>query len=127
MIIYNNITSLGRSHTVSRHALRDGSSLDRIPLNRVCGVDETGTLYIGRSQESLLNRLASLIATHHHGFTAAPHRKLCKGLAALFPDDKLAFSWEATDDPKLRESKLLWAYEDVFGELPPINSQKPKK
>ena len=41
-----------------------GDSLTPVPLNRVCGSDETGTLYIGASDRPLLNRLGSLVKTH---------------------------------------------------------------
>jgi hypothetical protein len=101
-------------------------------LNRVCGLDVTGTLYIGRGgsrysqPDTLANRISELAHTHSRRFRGASHRKLPKPLGDLFPDDKLAIEWELTDDPRGREGQILANYEGVFGELPPLNSQKSK-
>jgi hypothetical protein len=101
-------------------------------LSRVCGEDETGTLYIGRAgpvagqPNPLANRLGGLAHTHHRRYGATTHSKLPKPLGDRFPDDKLAIIWELTDDPAWREAQLLQNYEDVFGELPPLNGQRSK-
>ena len=95
-----------------------------MPLNRVCGTDETGTLYIGESDRPLLNRLGSLVKTHHPDYTSKPHRRLSIPLAKRFPADRLAITWEYTEVPRQREAELLMAYEDQFGELPPNNAQR---
>ena len=95
-------------------------------LRRVCGVDETGTLYIGASKQSLANRLGSLVMTHRSDFKGKPRAPLSKLLGERFPADKLAMSWKLTEKPWQREADLLRAYEEAFGELPPRNSQYPK-
>jgi hypothetical protein len=105
-------------------ALRSKSNLSPARLSRVCGIDETGTLYIGASDASLFNRVGGLVMTHHHEYKSNPHRPLSPRLAKRFREDKLAVSWEYTDAPYDREQRLLVAYESVFGELPPANNQR---
>ena len=100
-------------------ALTDSHSLVPSPISRVCGVDDTGTLYVGASKGSLAVRVSDLIKTYHRDYKSSPHRELPKRLADRFPDDKLAISWELTNEPWVREAKLLTAYENSFGELPP--------
>jgi hypothetical protein len=95
-----------------------------MPLNRVCGTDETGTLYIGASNRPLLNRLGSLVKTNRADYASRPHRQLSIPLGNLFPEDRLAITWEYTEVPWQRESELLMAYEAQFGELPPNNAQR---
>lgn len=107
-------------------ALNEASNFMPAPLSRVCGTDETGTLYIGASKQSLANRLASLVMTHRSDYKVKPRAPLSKLLRERFPADKLAMSWEYTEEPWQREADLLMAYEEAFGELPPRNSQRPK-
>jgi hypothetical protein len=95
-----------------------------MPLNRVCGVDETGTLYIGATDRQLLNRLGGLVKTHRADYAGQPHRQLSIPLTDRFPADRLAISWEYTEMPWPREAELLMAYEDELGELPPNNGQR---
>jgi hypothetical protein len=95
-----------------------------IPLNRVCGTDETGTLYVGASDRPLLNRLGSLVKTHRGEYVSKPHRELSMTLSKYFPDSRLGMTWEYTDLPWQREAELLMAYEAKFGELPPNNGQR---
>jgi hypothetical protein len=95
-----------------------------MPLSRICGTDETGTLYIGAAGKSLFNRLGSLLKTHSPEYLSEPHRVLPARLANSFPPSRLAFAWEWTNKPWDREQELLRAYEDAFGELPPANGQR---
>ena len=105
-------------------ALCDTENFNPMPLNRVCGTDETGTLYIGATDRALLNRLGSLVKTHRKDYASQPHRRLSAPLAERFPENKLATSWEYTTSPWDREAELLMAYEAQFGELPPNNGQR---
>jgi hypothetical protein len=93
------------------------------PLQRICGVDETGTLYIGASKE-LGNRLSALVTTHHPDYKGQPHQALPQQLARRFPPNQLGFVWQYTETPWHREAELLTSYENAFGELPPLNGQK---
>ncbi len=93
-------------------------------LDRVCGVDDTGTLYIGASYVSLLGRLAAVVKTHRPDYVGRPHQRLSPRLADRFTERKLAVSWEPTETPWEREHRLLVAYEETFGELPPMNNQR---
>lgn len=95
-------------------------------LPRVCGTDESGTLYIGASSHPLLNRLGSLVMTHSAAYRSKPHRKLSTKLSQCFPESRLAMTWEYSEEPLDREAELLKAYEAQFGELPPNNSQRSR-
>jgi hypothetical protein len=105
-------------------ALDSRANATPMPLNRVCGIDETGTLYIGASDRPLLNRLASLVKAHRADYESQPHRQLSIPLTNRFPENRLAITWEYTDAPWQREAELLMAYEEQFGELPPNNGQR---
>lgn len=90
-------------------------------IHRVCGDDATGTLYVGAS-DCLRNRISSLVATNRQDqYRHSPHKPLAPQLSALFPTNRLAFSWEFSEDPWGREIELLEAYLSEFGELPPHN------
>lgn len=41
-----------------------------------------------------------------------------------FPYDTLAIEYEESDMPKQYEKKLLEAYRQAFGEVPPLNGSK---
>jgi hypothetical protein len=106
-------------------ALRDDTTFVPMPLNRVCGVDDTGTIYIGQTDKQLIERLGALVKTHRKDYRSSPHRRLSSTLAASFPSERLAFTWEYTSPPAWkREAELLSAYEHEFGELPPNNGQR---
>jgi hypothetical protein len=97
-------------------------------LDRVCGVDPTGTLYIG-STSSLRRRLASLILRHGKRdplLGSGSHAIVAPKLARRFGPQLLAISWQPSNgkwSPIQRERDLLSAYNDRFGELPPMNKQ----
>jgi hypothetical protein len=101
-------------------ALRKVDSLVPAELPRVCQVDETGTLSIGAT-ESLMNRLGSLVKTQRVDYRSKPHRALCERLAKDYPPEKLAFLWEVSKYPWVREQELHDRYEAEFGELPPMD------
>jgi hypothetical protein len=86
-------------------ALDNNVELIPAAINRVCGVDLTGTLYIGHAT-SLRARLTA---------------KLKK----RFPPQRLAITWQRIDilQRRNREMRLLQNYLRRFGELPPMNSQ----
>jgi hypothetical protein len=91
-------------------------------IRRVCSDDTEGTLYIGAS-DTLFCRVASLIITHQPDYSSAPHKPLMDRMAAQFPANKLAVSWELSSSvsPWERERELLDCYGAEFGELPPHN------
>jgi hypothetical protein len=102
-----------------------GLSENLVPasIERVCGPDNSGTLYIG-STRSLHGRLGQLVRTHRDG--TGGHRELPEKLGERFPADRLVFCWENVESPKaprVREAELLEAYVTRFGELPPLNGQ----
>ena len=106
-------------------ALKEPNSLVPEPLNRVCGTDETGTVYIGKSNE-LQHRVAELVMQHRVGNLTKAHVPLSAKMAEKFDENRLAVCWEFSPEgasPRAREAQLLALYNAEFGELPPLNSQ----
>jgi hypothetical protein len=91
------------------------------PLNRVCGIDPTGTLYIGKT-ESLRSRLRSLVRTNHPSFLfGGGHAFMPDTLRRRYPFQLRAVTWLRSSDISNGERKLLEIYTKRFGELPPMN------
>jgi len=107
----------------------------RVTINRCCGSDPTGTLYIGRAGMGernwsiLRTRMQELINGQHH---VMRHWSFCATLRKLYPWDSLAVEWAYTgrtnntmgkeiSEAARAESLLLRCYYDSFGELPPCN------
>ena len=107
-------------------ALQDGLLLQPAVLNRVCGADELGTIYIGAATRSLQSRLGQLVAQHSpERFKGGAHVSMPAPLAKAFPANKLAVCWSYAErgmDVFAMERALLVAYRDVFGERPPLNT-----
>lgn len=106
--------------------LADPESLSPRTIARVCGTDETGTIYIGSSLK-LGGRVAKLIMQHTESYRTKQHKALPRVLAQRFPPRQLAFSWcfvDKDDAARIKESTLLASYEEIFGELPPLNGSK---
>jgi hypothetical protein len=94
------------------------------PISRVCGIDSTGTLYIGAADRGNLDgRLGSLVSTHRPDHKSGDHIPLLPKLAERFPPQRLAVVWECTDQPYKREEELKDAYKAEFGERPPHDGQ----
>jgi hypothetical protein len=101
-------------------------------LNRVCGIDETGTLYIGRTsdQRALQTRLGNLFRTMrarkglaYSGHSAAEFLRHHPILSARFPLD-CAVSWSYDHYDVMAEQSLLARYVRSFEEAPPLNLQR---
>jgi hypothetical protein len=92
-------------------------------LNRVCGQDTTGTLYIGEAKTlnarlNQLQRTALRRQRSHGAIRMLRHTPLGK----VFPEDQLAIALLFTDlTPKFVEGHLLEAYMSSFGDTPPLN------
>jgi len=106
-------------------ALRDGNTFEPMPLSRACGADDTGTIYVGAS-ENVFNRLGALVKEHRGDYRGKPHRPLADPLAEKFTPERLAFYWRFDDQPWQLEKAIVTAYEGVFGEPPPNNRQRPR-
>ena len=96
-------------------------------LNRICGVDPTGTLYIGATS-SLRRRLASLVMRNRTNDPLAggsgSHSLMAPKLARLFAPQWRAIAWQRLDsNERNREHELFRRYKAQFGELPPMNAQ----
>jgi hypothetical protein len=102
-------------------------------IDRVCGTDETGTLYIGRAydQRALQTRLGNLFRTlrarkgfAYSGHSAAEFLRHHPQLSARFPLDSLAVSWSYDYNDAMAEQILFGRYVRSFGEAPPLNLQQ---
>ena len=102
-------------------------------IDRVCGADETGTLYIGRAndQRALQTRLGNLFRTlkarkgfAYSGHSAADFLRHHPLLSARFPLDCLAVSWSYDYHDVMAEQILFGRYVRSFGEAPPLNLQQ---
>ena len=106
-------------------------------IDRWCGKDKTGTLYIGlagtgrRNSSNLRSRIKEILNHEHH---ATACWKFNRAIADKFPWKTLAIDWIYTEDRLNYEGKtipgafaaenfLLRNYNDSFGELPPLNQK----
>jgi len=104
-------------------------------IDRSCGKDPTGTLYLGlagsgRKNWSILrNRINSIVKQKHHVFN---HYQASELVRQKFPWTSLSVEWAFTGkildhkgDPEAEairaEGFLLNSYNDSFGEYPPWN------
>jgi hypothetical protein len=92
-------------------------------INRACGQDTTGTLYIGCGRP-LSRRLNALRRSLHHGSADHGAPETLRYYARLnqgFPPDNLAIAVYPCFHCADAESDLLDAYINSFGEIPPLN------
>ena len=94
----------------------EGDATKPATLNRACGQDPTGTLYIGKSG-TINVRLNQMRKSRHN----AIDRLRCAHLLN-FPIEKLAVGFLFTGRSiGLIESYLVQAYMNSFGDSPPLN------
>jgi hypothetical protein len=97
-------------------------------LERVCGRDYSGTLYIGCA-DLIGYRLSQLVRslreprgcvynTEHNAGALLRRNSL---LSMRFPTSRLAVAWSYHSDYLISEESLLATYAKSFGELPPLN------
>jgi hypothetical protein len=105
-------------------------------IDRFCGKDPTGTLYLGRAGSErgwsiLRTRIQEIARQTHHATSGWSHSDL---LRQKFPWESLAIQWAYTETrlnyrgdtvpgAKMAESWLLGCYNDSFGEYPPMNQE----
>jgi hypothetical protein len=101
-------------------------------FDRICGRDQTGTLYIGCAgrRSTLPTRLQQLVRTlsdrgrrRNNSEHSAGDLLLHKLLSQQFPPNNLAVSWSYHTDAFIAENDLLRSYIRSFGEAPPLNRQ----
>ncbi|MBM3527315.1 MAG: hypothetical protein FJX62_04430 [Alphaproteobacteria bacterium] len=106
-------------------------------LDRICGCDRTGTLYIGREGKNFAvrSRLSKLVRAlreprgssgvriyndeHNAGYRLRHHPML----SLRFPISKLALTWCYSAESKEAERCLLDFYFWSFGDTPPLNRE----
>jgi hypothetical protein len=105
-------------------ALETDGDLERpAPLNRLCGQDATGTLYIGQAGR-LNERLNQLRRSLHSGEGSHQAITRLKSIPKLdLPPSKLAIAllFTSTNTCDVVEGDLLKAYMHEFGDTPPLN------
>jgi hypothetical protein len=102
----------------------EGDPTNPAVLNRVCGQDATGTLYIGQAK-SLSGRLNQLrrSARSHRPESSHGAISMLRQIPILnFPLDNLAVALLFTGGATTCvESDLIHAYMNSFGDTPPLN------
>jgi hypothetical protein len=94
-------------------------------INRACGQDATGTLYIGQANP-LSRRFTDLWCSLRRGYGNHGAPETLRYYARLnqnFPPNKLAIAALRCVRCKYAEGDLLDAYINSFGEIPPLNLQ----
>jgi hypothetical protein len=107
-----------------------------VTIDRCCGKDPTGTIYIGRAGNGSKNwstlhtRIKSIITQDHHAIRNRGRAQLDQ-----YPLKDMAVEWAYTNDQRVNrvgkpfvesvigEYWLLTCYKDSFGELPPLNER----
>lgn len=97
-------------------------------LPRVLGIDKSGILYIGKS-ENLKDRLRMLWRVLNPIMVAKAHTfgvnyNSLKLIQKSFPLQTLAVEFEERQNPKVYEKELLEKYRQKYGEVPPLNGSK---
>lgn len=96
------------------------------PINRVCGSDVLGTLYIG---QGWIHRRLYLHVTKLRASNPARLPGWSPALLARFPNRRLAVCWKeepTIEAARSHEVQLLHAYWTRFGDLPPVNRNSSK-
>jgi len=104
-------------------------------IDRICGRDVTGTLYIGCEGKnfavrSRLTKLVRSLREPRHGsvynaqHAAGLFLRRNYLLSTRFPKSKLAIAWCYDPNPYIAEGNLLVSYMDSLGESPPLNGPK---
>lgn len=94
-----------------------------MPISRVCGIDWTGTLYLGASLK-IESRIKSLVRTYSSDFDAKSHTPMAEILSEKFPSRLLGVSWRIVNEPDCPfelEYQLMGLYVNELGEPPPLN------
>jgi hypothetical protein len=106
-------------------------------INRFCGKDPTGTLYlgraggVGRNWSILRTRIMSIVKREHHATRSWDNSDV---IQQKYPWDSLAIEWAYTGErtdykgnsiaaAPLAETWLLSCYNDSYGEFPPLNQK----
>ena len=97
-----------------------------LPIGRLLGKDEQGTLYIGKATR-FLDRVIDLRKTLDPDYKTSTHicgRRYNKNpsIQESFPFSRLYIELARDDRPGLKESELIQEYFERYGEVPPLNA-----
>ena len=114
---------LGKSGGV--YILKSGRNKRPYVINRFLDADHDGRLYIGKAG-CFLDRVIELKKSLSPNHVSAGHEcgerwKKHIGIQEKYPYVSLFVELKADDHPRARESALLEAYMEQFGEYPPLN------
>lgn len=96
-----------------------------LPVNRFLKKDSEGILYIGMANE-FLDRVPNLTKSISPNYKSSSHAcgvryKSNQSIQDRYPFENLYLELIGSDNPRVTESDLLKKYEEIFGELPPLN------
>jgi hypothetical protein len=111
--------------------------LPDMAIDRFCGKDPTGTLYlgraggVGRNWSILRTRIMAIAKREHHATRSWDYNEVIRN---KYPWESLAIEWaytgksldykgETVATAPLAEAWLLICYNDSYGELPPLNQK----
>lgn len=126
LLIKENIGNVPQTTGVYRVFFKNKDKSSLI-INRFCGNDIDGILYIGRTKkQNLRKRIYQFFAssncqmgTHNHSGGLK-----CKTLSVIrrtYPECEYWFDFEESTQPIEKEKELLLEYSNKFGEYPPLN------
>ncbi len=95
-------------------------------IKRIAGIDESGLLYIGKTDGTLKDRLNQFRLNAFKGssnHSGALKYKKYSVLNILIKPDEIFAVWEVVtnESPLDREKRELKIYAEKFGEVPPLN------
>jgi hypothetical protein len=95
-------------------------------INRACGQDTNGTLYIGKGRplSSRLDALRRSLRRGSYDHGAPETLRYYQRLNQIFPPDELAIAVFPCSNCEYVECDLLDVYINSFGESPPLNLKR---
>ena len=100
------------------------------PINRVLATDEDGVLYIGQTtKQTFRERLEMFRRVMNPAYAATAHSgalnlKEIPALRLRFPPNCIYVQVFPCENPKEEEQRIIEAYRQKFGEVPPLNGSK---
>jgi hypothetical protein len=125
------LTNLQNNTSLSKHGVYTLYLCDSygkpVPINRLCGVDKEGRLYIGAAEKTALSyRLMAFIHSKNPDRRQNNHSAGVKifenqNLQEWLKQYTLYFDVGIAPNAKTIEKQALKKYKDAFGEVPPLN------
>lgn len=128
-LINKDFKDKGGVYTLQCCYFRDSDNLRAV--NRILGTDNSGVLYIGKTdrfvslyQSRIIDLKKSVLPKYKSlSHVIGQYYKINEQFENLYPIELLRLKVEDNDNPKEYEKELLEKYTLEFGELPPFNSR----